>query len=68
MCRVILDRQWSVGELTGAVLRYLQATLDHPNPSETVSLFEHLIGSEDKQLPSSYLSSEIDPSDDIDVE
>ncbi|XP_054271486.1 uncharacterized protein LOC128992101 [Macrosteles quadrilineatus] len=48
VCRVLLDRQWSVGELTGSILRYLQATLDNPNPMDSSTLFEFLIGSEEK--------------------
>ncbi|XP_046669036.1 uncharacterized protein LOC124359929 isoform X2 [Homalodisca vitripennis] len=50
VCRVLLDRQWSVGELTGAVLRFLQATLDNPNPTDNSTLFEFLIGAEEKPI------------------
>ncbi|KAG8235425.1 hypothetical protein J437_LFUL017393 [Ladona fulva] len=30
VCRVILDRQWTVGELTSAVLRFAQSRLEAP--------------------------------------
>lgn len=50
VCRVLLDRQWSVGELTRAVLRFLQSTLDNPNPTDSSTLFEFLIGAEEKSV------------------
>lgn len=58
VCRLLIDRQWSVGELTGAVLCYLQTTLSNPNPSETISLFDFLISSKKKTVPSQYFSTE----------
>ncbi|XP_059487768.1 uncharacterized protein LOC132203758 isoform X2 [Neocloeon triangulifer] len=58
LCRVIVDRQWTVGELTSAVLRFAQGTLesseDPANPvpeGETPrALFNELIGSERAQV------------------
>lgn len=50
LCRVIVDRQWSVGELTSAVLRFAQTSLDVDDPGfpslPKRSLFDELIGTE----------------------
>ncbi|KAF4521475.1 hypothetical protein B566_EDAN001772 [Ephemera danica] len=51
LCRVIVDRQWSVGELTSAVLRFAQTSLDLedpnlPAPTTKRSLFDELIGTD----------------------
>ncbi|XP_075235452.1 uncharacterized protein LOC142332733 isoform X2 [Lycorma delicatula] len=48
VCRVLLDRQWSVGELVRAILRFIQQTLCHPCPQDVPSLFEQIIGTEEK--------------------
>lgn len=47
VCRVLLDRQWTVGELVNATLRFAQATLDDPSPpQQNHTLFDELIGTE----------------------
>lgn len=47
VCRVLLDRQWTVGELVSATLRFAQTTLDDPSPPQpTHTLFDELIGTE----------------------
>ena len=47
VCRVLLDRQWTVGELVSAMLRYAQTTLDDPSPPQpNQTLFDDLIGTE----------------------
>ncbi|XP_021924536.1 uncharacterized protein LOC110832134 isoform X3 [Zootermopsis nevadensis] len=47
VCRVLLDRQWTVGELVTATLKFAQTTLDDPSPPEpTQTLFDELIGTE----------------------
>ncbi|XP_046393465.1 uncharacterized protein LOC124161237 [Ischnura elegans] len=60
VCRVILDRQWTIGELTSAVLRFAQSRLESPScdrgqgySQETgaegrteANLFEDLIGTD----------------------
>jgi hypothetical protein len=44
---VLLDRQWTVGELVNATLRFAQATLDDPSPPQpNHTLFDELIGAE----------------------
>ncbi|RZF35013.1 hypothetical protein LSTR_LSTR013030 [Laodelphax striatellus] len=52
VCRVLLDRQWSVGESVGAILRFIRITLSHPNPQDVPSLFEQIIGCEERMLHS----------------
>jgi len=37
VCRVLLDRQWTVGELVNATLRFAQTTLDDPSPPQPKS-------------------------------
>ncbi|XP_037036217.1 uncharacterized protein LOC119074301 isoform X2 [Bradysia coprophila] len=46
VCRVLLDRKWTVGELASATLAYAQDLLDHPNDSllRNQCFFEKLIG------------------------
>jgi hypothetical protein len=47
VCRVLLDRQWTVGELVNATLRFAQTTLDDPSPPQpNHTLFDELIGTE----------------------
>ncbi|XP_069678692.1 uncharacterized protein [Periplaneta americana] len=47
VCRVLLDRQWTVGELVSAMLRFAQTTLDDPSPPQSnQTLFDELIGTE----------------------
>ncbi|PNF37076.1 hypothetical protein B7P43_G08095 [Cryptotermes secundus] len=47
VCRVLLDRQWTVGELANATLRFAQTTLDDPSPpQQNHTLFDELIGTE----------------------
>nr|XP_018897264.1 PREDICTED: uncharacterized protein LOC109030650 isoform X1 [Bemisia tabaci] len=44
VCRVILDRKWSVGELVAFILRYVQFTLGHSLANqEADTLFEYII-------------------------
>jgi len=46
VCRVLLDRKWTVGELASATLAYAQDLLDHPNDAvqRNQCFFEKLIG------------------------
>ncbi|XP_071455534.1 uncharacterized protein [Hetaerina americana] len=61
VCRVILDRQWTIGELTSAVLRFAQSRLEAPSCGDRghgygqdsgteaqpeANLFEDLIGTD----------------------
>nr|CAD7457211.1 unnamed protein product [Timema tahoe] len=46
VCRVLLDRRWTVGELAGAALRFAQATLADPQSQTGTTLFDELIGAE----------------------
>ncbi|CAB3359259.1 Hypothetical predicted protein [Cloeon dipterum] len=58
LCRVIVDRQWTVGELMSAVLRFAQGTLElsedpaNPMPEGEIprALFNELIGAERSQV------------------
>uniref|UniRef100_A0A8D8LVQ9 poly(ADP-ribose) glycohydrolase n=1 Tax=Cacopsylla melanoneura TaxID=428564 RepID=A0A8D8LVQ9_9HEMI len=43
ICRVLLDRKWSVGDLVQCILNYVNTSLRHPNSNE--DLFEFLINS-----------------------
>jgi hypothetical protein len=52
VCRVLLDRQWTVGELVNATLRFAQTTLDDPSPPlPNHTLFDELIGAEKSAVP-----------------
>nr|CAD7424041.1 unnamed protein product [Timema monikensis] len=46
VCRVLLDRRWTVGELAGAALRFAQLTLADPQSQTSTTLFDELIGAE----------------------
>nr|CAD7600966.1 unnamed protein product [Timema genevievae] len=46
VCRVLLDRRWTVGELAGAALRFAQATLADPQSQTGTTLFDELINAE----------------------
>ncbi|KAK9504588.1 hypothetical protein O3M35_010890 [Rhynocoris fuscipes] len=48
VCRVLLDRQWSVGDLLSAILRYSDIKIVHPDENNSPSLFEQIIGVEDR--------------------
>ncbi|XP_052121802.1 uncharacterized protein LOC113212013 isoform X1 [Frankliniella occidentalis] len=47
VCRIVLDRHWTVGELTDAALGFAQTCLDSPSPPHTgQALFDALLGVE----------------------
>uniref|UniRef100_A0A023EX02 poly(ADP-ribose) glycohydrolase n=1 Tax=Triatoma infestans TaxID=30076 RepID=A0A023EX02_TRIIF len=48
VCRVLLDRQWSVGDLISALLRYSDIKIVNPHENISPSLFEQIIGMEER--------------------
>lgn len=47
VCRVVLDRHWTVGELADAALGFAQTCLDSPtSPHSGQALFDALLGVE----------------------
>ncbi|BES95528.1 Poly (ADP-ribose) glycohydrolase (PARG) [Nesidiocoris tenuis] len=50
VCRVLLDRQWSVGELISAVLKYCEMTIFNPENQDPLDLFEQIIGIDEKMF------------------
>ncbi|KAJ9579494.1 hypothetical protein L9F63_004842 [Diploptera punctata] len=52
VCRVLLDRQWTVGELVSAMLRFSQTTtLDDPSPPQPIILcLMNLLEQKNQQL------------------
>lgn len=47
---MLLDRQWSVGELVAAVLKYCEQRLFQPENHDALDLFEQIIGLDDKSF------------------
>jgi hypothetical protein len=49
VCRVLLDRQWSVGELIAAILKYNNSKFfEELNQSNSPTLFEQIIRMDEK--------------------
>uniref|UniRef100_A0A146LEU2 poly(ADP-ribose) glycohydrolase n=1 Tax=Lygus hesperus TaxID=30085 RepID=A0A146LEU2_LYGHE len=48
VCRVLLDRQWSVGELITSVLKYCEQKIFQPDDHDALDLFEQIIGIDEK--------------------
>lgn len=43
VCRVLVDRKWTVGDLVQSILNYVSSSLRHPNSTFDEDLFEYLI-------------------------
>ncbi|KAL1132149.1 hypothetical protein AAG570_010106 [Ranatra chinensis] len=60
VCRVLLDRQWSVGELVSAILKYNESMfVTPPPPGVAPSLFEQIIGMDEKAPQTNLLCTEL---------